>query len=456
MSRIFIWSVRGMHCASCERTIEQVLKTIPNVEETEVSLKKHQAGVRVSDTAETPNMHELNQLLQEHGYQLMNQIERVQGEVDASSTCDLPSTGESLGYRLVRGMAIMFAVSLFGWLILRPLRHLVPAVSVQGSFVALFGFGAVASVSTCLASTGAFLLAYTAQQTSKKKILWMHLGRLIAFFVGGVALGGLGSLLPSLHASSGILTLILGIGFLWVGLHFLDLAPSLASMGLRLPKKLNLIADRVSRSSSPIASFLVGAVTFLLPCGFTQTAQALALASGSPWKGGILLSVFALGTLPVLAGISTFGSLAALRQRSLRLVTGAFLILFAFGQVDGGLTVLGSSFTFHGSFAQAQTALVDAIRPLPVQAQEQIVNMTVGYGAFTPNHFTIKAGIPVRWRVNGVDISGCASTIVSPKIGLTRDLHLGLNEIQFTPREAGVIPFSCSMGMIRGSFVVVR
>lgn len=445
-----------MHCASCERTIENILKKIPQVEEIEVSLKKRQAGVRLSAASPEPDLVALNQALKDHGYQLINQIERIQGEKVAAPTCELPTANESWPYRLLRGGMIMLAVLLFGWLILRPLRQLVPTISAQGSLIALFGFGVIASVSTCLASTGAFLLAYTAHQTKKEKIVWMHLGRLATFFLGGALLGGAGALLPSLHGSSGMITLALGIGFLWVGLHFLGLAPSLSSVGLRLPRSLNRLGDRVTRSSSRTASFLVGAVTFLLPCGFTQTAQALALASGSWTKGGLLLLVFALGTLPVLAGISSFGSLAALRQRSLRLVTGALLILFAVGQIDGGLTVLGSTITLQGTIAQAQTKLLNVIRPLPVQAQEQVVNMTVAYGVFTPNRFTIKAGIPVRWRVNGVDISGCASTLVSPKIGLSRDLRLGLNEIQFTPRETGVIPFSCSMGMIRGSFVVVR
>jgi len=41
-----------------------------------------------------------------------------------------------------------------------------------------------------------------------------------------------------------------------------------------------------------------------------------------------------------------------------------------------------------------------------------------------------------------------------PKLGLMFDVREGEQTIEFTPQEAGVIPWSCWMGMIPGSFVV--
>jgi sulfite exporter TauE/SafE len=49
---------------------------------------------------------------------------------------------------------------------------------------------------------------------------------------------------------------------------------------------------------------LLGAATFFLPCGFTQSMQAYALTTGSFMTGGLTMLVFALGTLPVLALLS--------------------------------------------------------------------------------------------------------------------------------------------------------
>ncbi len=204
-----------------------------------------------------------------------------------------------------------------------------------------------------------------------------------------------------------------------------------------------------------VAPFFVGAVTFVLPCGFTQTAQALALASGSAWRGSLMMTAFALGTLPVLLGLTAFGSAAAFKHRVLRLLTGAVLALFAFGQLDGGLTVLGSPLTLGGLADRMFNATAQAVA-VPADAKEQVVKMTVAYGAFSPNRFTLRRGIPVRWEVNGVDVYGCASSIVVPKMRIWKALSKGLNVIEFTPTQDGVIPFSCSMGMIRGSFNVIN
>jgi sulfite exporter TauE/SafE len=351
----------------------------------------------------------------------------------------------------------VFALVAVGFLalLLRPLRSLVPDVSAGASFGALLAFGAVASVSTCLASTGGFLLAYHGKAPGRSRRLFVHIGRLVAFSVGGAVLGALGGSIPAFSEGAyGVLALALGIGFLLVGLSLLDLVPSPATLGLVLPARFQELGNRVSRSNSRLAPFAVGAVTFVLPCGFTQTAQALALASGSALQGAMLMSAFALGTLPVLAGISSFGSARFTAFRPLRLAAGALLLFFAFGQVDGGLTVLGSPVTPGSVFAAVTTRAGDTIVPA-AHAEEQVVRMTVAYGTYEPKRLVIRKGVPVRWEIDGKDIAGCASSMVVPSLGISRTLAPGQNVIRFIPpAAAGSVPFSCGMGMIRGSFTV--
>ena len=62
----------------------------------------------------------------------------------------------------------------------------------------------------------------------------------------------------------------------------------------------------------PIA---IGAATFFLPCGFTQSMQLYTLTTGSFWTGSLTMLAFALGTLPVLAIIS-FSSLSIRKNTS--------------------------------------------------------------------------------------------------------------------------------------------
>lgn len=369
--------------------------------------------------------------------------------------CCIPASREPLQKRLWRGLVALVAVGLLA-LLLRPFLNVVPSVSAGASFGALLLFGAVASVSTCLASTGGFLLAYHGRSGhGRGRQLFVHVGRLVAFLVGGAVLGTIGGSIPVFSSGAyGALALVLGIGFFVIGLGLLELAPASSKLGLMLPARFRTWGDRVARSEGRLAPFAVGAMTFLLPCGFTQTAQALALASGSAIQGAMLLGAFALGTLPVLAGISSFGSSRLSGFRPLRLAAGAMLLFFSFGQVDGGLTVLGAPVTPGSVFAAVITRAGGAAVPA-ANAKEQVVRMTVAYGTYQPKNLVIRKGVPVRWEIDGQDVGGCASSIVAPTLGISRELKQGMNVIRFVPpTKTGAIPFSCGMGMIRGSFIV--
>lgn len=449
MSRVVIYEITGMTCASCERVIRSLLQEIPDVMDVEVSLKQERAAIRLPEDIKAPDLAFLNEKVKGHPYRFYQKGQRPK-------TCDLPGAPEPFPKRLKRALLAITAVGLLAF-ILSPLRSAVPSVANGASVAAMVGLGFVASLSSCLATTGGFLLAYTSKQQSRFALLAVHAGRLAAFAIGGVILGAIGGSIPQGSVVwYGILALGLGIGFFFVGLNLLELSPSLAKMGIRLPSSFDRVATRVSGSTKSYAPFLVGAATFILPCGFTQTAQALALASGSSREGFLLLVAFAIGTLPVLLGVTWFGSTATLKHRLLRLATGAALTLVAIGQMDGGLTVLGSPIT-PTTILGSLTSRVATVEPIPAaNAQEQIVKMTVASGTYQPRNLRVKKGVPVRWEIDGKDVGGCASSIVVPTYGISKGLVPGLNVINFTPKTTGTIPFSCGMGMIRGSFTVTE
>ncbi|MCK9361357.1 sulfite exporter TauE/SafE family protein [Patescibacteria group bacterium] len=364
--------------------------------------------------------------------------------------CVVPT--RSLRTRLWQALLALLSVGLIAAVIWPMVATFIPQAQSGASLAAMFGLGVVASLSTCLATTGAFLLAHGSRAKSFNDVLSIHIGRLIAFVAGGALLGLLGGSLGGSPLLYGMIGLVLGIGFLAIGFQLLEITPSSFSF-LKLPSGVYGSVNRFAERLGPTVPGLLGVVTFFLPCGFTQTAQALALASGSPWSGALMLGAFALGTAPVLVGLSWYGQRWSGRSRILQLATGAALVLFAVGQLDGGLTVLGSPVTFSGLLNRAFIAAV----PIPVaQAEEQVVQMTVEYGAFSPNRFVIRKDVPVLWAVEGKDVSGCASTLISPRLGISRQLSLGTTIIKFTPKQAGEVPFSCGMGMIRGSFQVVE
>jgi len=53
-------------------------------------------------------------------------------------------------------------------------------------------------------------------------------------------------------------------------------------------------------------------------------------------------------------------------------------------------------------------------------------------------------------------LNGCNKGIVVPRLDLKITVQAGVQTVEFTPQETGVVPWSCWMGMITGSFVVVE
>ena len=84
---------------------------------------------------------------------------------------------------------------------------------------------------------------------------------------------------------------------LWLALMILQVIPK-GSFPIRPPKTLSRWVANLSESDHPMAPFTLGAMTFFLPCGFTQSLQLVALASGSFVTGAFTMFIFALGTLP--------------------------------------------------------------------------------------------------------------------------------------------------------------
>jgi uncharacterized protein len=57
--------------------------------------------------------------------------------------------------------------------------------------------------------------------------------------------------------------------------------------------------------------------------------------------------------------------------------------------------------------------------------------------------------------INGKEMNECNKVIVIPQYKMKIELKEGKQIIEFTPQESGVVPWSCWMGMIPGTFIVV-
>lgn len=93
----------------------------------------------------------------------------------------------------------------------------------------------------------------------------------------------------------------------------------------------------------------------------------------------------------------------------------------------------------------------------PATLEGDIQTITTKFGARSYAPITVQAGVPVRWiiQLDEKDLNGCNNEMQIPEYGITQPLQAGDTVVEFTPTEAGTIPYSCWMGMIRSKIVVV-
>jgi plastocyanin domain-containing protein len=104
-------------------------------------------------------------------------------------------------------------------------------------------------------------------------------------------------------------------------------------------------------------------------------------------------------------------------------------------------------------FVAGRTAPVVAAAAADGAAVPEVV-ITVD-GGYSPNVVQARAGVPLRLVFDRRDDSSCSEEIVMPAFGVRRFLPSGERTIvEFTPPTAGRYPFTCGMGMLRGTVVV--
>jgi uncharacterized protein len=194
----------------------------------------------------------------------------------------------------------------------------------ENNYMTSFLIGVVASFSSCMAVVGSIIITISTKYKKKSSLVTFHISRIIAFFLLGGLLGLIGSafvLTNNFHTISGI---ILFFVMLIMGFSLLDIFPFFKNLQPKLPKSLT--SKTFKNSTSPL---LLGMLTFLLPCGFTQSMQIVAISTGNLFQASLTMLFFAVGTFPVLALLS-FG-VSSLREKintKLLFKTSGFLIIF--------------------------------------------------------------------------------------------------------------------------------
>lgn len=454
--------VQGMHCASCEILIEKRLIKQNSVVMVDAQLSKniitvkHQKGDII-----TPSF--LNKMFADDGYQFSYNAFKKSKYISANATCALPQDNTSTFF--------IAALIIIGFLLLNKtgLTTLV-SVNTNSSLPLFLVFGLLAGFSSCAALVGGIVLSVSKQWVSRygntdstltklQPHFLFNTGRVLGFILFGAILGYVGTFFKLSPLFTASLIVLISIVMVVLGLQMLGIR-SLAQFQIRLPKSLTVGLADESNFKGRLAPFFMGALTFFLPCGFTITAQTLALASGNPISGALIMGGFALGTIPGLLAVGYSSvKLHSNPNTSAKFssIAGYLVLFLALYNINNQLTVLGLpnvSFLF-ATTAATQVAAADLP---PIVNGKQVIKMQASANGFTPNNFKIRAGVPVSWQITATANAGCASSIVANGI-LPDRLDLAPNvpvTKEFIASNTGNYRFSCGMGMYTGSFNVVN
>jgi len=456
-----IYYVKGMHCASCEILIEKKLLELGNIKSIEASAAKGEALIEYD--GEKPTIERLNRVFKKEGYIFSDQSREV------------ISVFKSKEFFITLGIGLLIIIGFIG-LNKIGLSGLIN-VSSKSSLPVFFVFGIIAGISSCAALVGGIILSmskqwgelYSDADSTWKKIqphLIFNSGRLISYGILGAMLGVVGSKLNFSLNFGPILVIAVSAMMIFLAFQMFGFK-AFRKFQFTMPRFITRFIANESNFKGRYMPFLMGAFTFFLPCGFTITAQGLALISGDAVQGGLIMFLFALGTLPMLLiiGLSSvkFSQKPHLSKRFLK-VAGILVLFFALYNINSQLNVLGiSSISDLGinsgksSNTVKNNSFQNEERLPPIVNGKQILKMDASSRGYSPSYLKVKVGIPVRWEITDKGTSGCTNAIISKSL-FEGEIPLipGQTSIkEFTPEKPGKYKFSCWMGMISGIIEVI-
>lgn len=441
--------VMGMTCRSCEVRIAKFVGRLPNVEKVTASAVHGrvivETSARVSPTA-------IERAINKAGYEIGHTPWLVSD----------PKIWMTAGAGVLLVAAIAVIARVTG---LADLASGAGDLSQGGLVVALL-LGLAAGVSTCMALVGGLVLGLSsAFQSGRNDVtrgaaaqmrpaLVFIGGRIAGYAIFGAALGAVGASVTMPPQLTAVLMITVAVVMLLLGTRLTGLSPRIAGWSPTLPMglggRLGLGGGSVSAYSDRRAGML-GAASFFLPCGFTQAIQIYALSTGSPLFAAALLGTFAIGTAPGLLALAGLPVVVPSRARPtlLRLVG---VIVLGFALLNGSAGIRLSGVTLPSFVGTANAA------PLPGTLGADGVQSITTYqdaNGYRPSNVTIYAGYPTRWTIQSSSTSTCAASLFAPAVDVRVRLEKGPNLINLPALPAGILNYTCAMGMYGGRITVV-
>jgi len=273
--------IYGMHCKACELLVESRISELSWVQVKSISQTKNFIEVEVENEKDVKKIKEIIT-------SLWYEVEKKQ--IRKNNFFD---------YIIIFLLFVLFWIVYFLFQDVDFVKNIANVQNASLLVVILIWF--VASLSSCLAVTGGIVLGFSKYMDTSKNAssglkiqTKFHIGRILWFALGWWILGSIGWYFWSLGSLNTFLLFLAGIFMIYMWLHILNIIPSLK---ISMPK---IFGSKILNMKNPALAPIIWALTFFLPCWFTQSMQVYAASSGSFLSWALIMWAFALGTMPVL------------------------------------------------------------------------------------------------------------------------------------------------------------
>lgn len=415
--------ISGMTCLSCKEKIEKKIRTIEGVVFAEVDLKKNELTVVFdSDRCST-------QLIKQTIIQLGYNV----GENHNDSIINL--------LIMILAMILLFKLS--------NSFDLTSILQNQVSYLILFIIGILTSFH-CIGMCGGIMFTQTLKangNTKKDKVLpaiEYNLGRVVSYTLIGGIFGAFGAVFNISYFTKSLIMVFAGIFMVIMGLNLI---------GFRvISLRNNLFLQNVKVKKQSKRPFIIGLLNGLMPCGPLQAMQLYAISTGSFIGGATAMFIFAMGTLPIMLGFGVVSSFINKNNtKTLFKYSGIFIIILGVIMAGRGIALSG----FGTPNLKLNSIQNKNYAKASIQDGYQVVEINATIYGYLPNVIYVKKGLPVKFIINGKELTSCNRTIVIPSLNKEINLEYGQNIIEFTPDKNQDIRFSCWMGMLNGVIKVV-
>ena len=397
--------IKWMHCISCEIILEKELKQISWIK---IIVLNHKKWIMEVEYIGEKKYIRIKEAIEKHGFEVIKQ--NINQKINFN--------------KILKNITLFLGIIVFIYLFsLIDLYNYLPDISTL-SYSWAFLIWIIASVSTCLAITWWIIIWFARYIDNSKWLIWhvkvqwyFQLGRVIWFFILGWILWYIWNVFQIGFWITWILNFIVWFLLLYMGLNIIWILPSITKYWIHLPKSF---VHKIEALGNPKFSSIVWALTFFLPCWFTQTLQLLAVSSWSFLAWGLVMMFFAIWTFPVLFSVWLWSSYFKERKfNSLNKIIWVIVIIFWVFTISNSYNLLSFSNIENNSTIEinnSEQSITDN-GAIKIEKEFETINVSHNWYSTEPSIVRLKKGwnykiviIPAsNWR-------GCMWTQVIPKL----------------------------------------